>query len=157
MADLVQVEDADAVFQPSSPSRSAPASTTNRDEIATLFGLNAESMVTVDGGSLWVVFQSCFGSGSFAKIYDSNRDQLLGILKAPCRAQETFSLQALCKVHKPAGTCKCWVTFSKDTQRTPIFFDLLKWLGRSGVDKQHHCDLSIEIRKSHGMKVRRSS
>ena len=128
----------------------------NVEQIAELFNLPRASKVTIGDVSVWVEFQTCLASGSFAYVYDADRKNLLGVLKTAKFVLESFSFQALCKTHKPSNSCKCWVTFSNESQRIPVFRDLLKWLGQgSCFEKTSHADSSSEIRKAYGMKIRK--
>ena len=127
----------------------------NVEQIAELFNLPMASKVTIEDVSVWIEFQTCLASGSFAYVYDADRKNLLGVVKTAKFVLNSFSFQALCKVHRPSNTCKCWVSFSNESQRIPVFRDLLKWLGHSRCEKTSHIDSSSEIRKAYGMKIRK--
>lgn len=121
---------------------------------AELFNLPPSSQVSVGDVSVWVEFLACFSSGTFAHVYDGGRHRLLGVLKTDCRLEDSFSLQALCKMHRPSGSCKCWVTFKQQEARNQLFLDLLKWLGQSCAGNTDHSEASVRIRQAYGMKVR---
>lgn len=146
--------DADFQTNPGDSSSSSKGPTPALTKTAELFNLPPSSKVTVGDISVWVEFLACFSSGTFAHVYDAGRDKLLGVLKTDCRLEDSFSLQALCKVHKPAGSCKCWVTFKQQERRDQLFLDLLKWLGQRCVGKTDHSEASVAIRRAYGMKVR---
>ena len=133
-----------------------PQSTPNVVQNASLFGLSPTSIVSLGNVSVWVEFQTCLASGVFAHVFDSGRTKLLGHLKTTNALSSSFSFNALCKVHKkPAGSCKCWVTFSNESQRKELFMDLLKWIEQSDhVDKASHLNASTGIRKAYGMRIR---
>lgn len=155
IAEHIEVTDEIHALHP--PSIPTTRMLSNREEIAELFNLSAvESMVNIGGVQLWVEIQTCLSGGTFAKVSSGQEGQLLGVIKSPKRVQESPSLQALCKLHKPAGTCKCWITLSQTAHRDQVFQSLLKWLSRSAsVQKNEHGQSSLAIREAYGMRIRK--
>ena len=152
----INVVDDLAAFQEGQPAAAESTATkTNRQQIADLFDASENSMITVRGVTVWVEFLPNFSGGTFAHVHSADKKALLGVLKSTTSVFSSLSLQALCKVHKPAGSCKCWITFSDSAKRKAVFEDLLEWFGKSRAGQEQHMENSSSLRKSYGMRIRK--
>ena len=136
----------------SSSSASLPA----RDQNASFFGMSSNACWTDGTSSVYVEFTSCMSGGIFAYVYDSStKGILLGNLKTPQKLEQSSSIQAVCKIHKPSASCKCWITCGTSVQKGHAFQELLKWFAAGCVsNKGDHIDSSATIREAFGMRVR---
>jgi hypothetical protein len=157
MENLVEVVDEMLGFEEPGPAPGPDPKTclSQRERIAELFDLPPVSKVTVGNVTVWVEFLSCFSAGIFARVMDQDQKETLGVLKTANLVFDSLSVQAVCKKHKPAGKCKCWVTCSDASKRHNVIRDLLKWLGSSSAGMDQHLKSSSDLRLSYGMKLRK--
>ena len=143
----------------SSRNRSTPSTEANSSVLernALYLNMMPRYEFTHQSTTALVEFTSCMSGGIIAYVYSSVcKTQLLGHVKVNERLQDAKSLQAVCKMHKPSGQCSCWVSCKAHETKQQVMVDLLKWfIDGIGKDKKHHQQSSVDVRVSHGMRVR---
>ena len=102
-----------------------------------------------DGSMVQAVYSGHGTSFCTVERLQAGTSKLLGEIKLLVQSvtgQET--LRAICKLH--GSNCQCWITNSKDSDL------LLQWLAAGEFNsREEHQTLSLELRRSIGMKVRK--